>query len=63
MKAIHNDGDDAGKKAMLKYLPQLISMGFAVDVCRLPGNLDPDDYSRKFQEKFEDKNQKEKKIK
>ena len=42
------DGDDAGKKAMLKYLPQLISMGFAVDVCRLPGNLDPDDYSRKF---------------
>lgn len=42
------DGDSAGKKAMLKYLPQLISLGFSVEVCTLPGKLDPDDYSRKF---------------
>lgn len=42
------DGDDAGKKAILKYLPILLSKGFSVEVCQLPGNLDPDDYSRKF---------------
>ena len=41
------DGDSAGKKSMLKYLPALISLGFSVEVCTLPGKLDPDDYSRK----------------
>lgn len=42
------DGDSAGKKAMLKYLPELITLGFSVEVCTLPGKLDPDDYSRKY---------------
>ena len=42
------DGDSAGKSSMLKYLPTLISLGFSVEVCTLPGKLDPDDYSRKY---------------
>lgn len=42
------DGDAAGKRAIAKYLPILISKGFSVELCQLPDNLDPDDYSRKF---------------
>lgn len=45
------DGDMAGKNAIMKSLPLLISLGFSVEICLLPDNLDPDDYSRvKFKE-------------
>lgn len=40
------DGDEAGKKAINKSLLLLISQGFSVEICILPNNLDPDDYSR-----------------
>lgn len=40
------DGDEAGRIAVLRSIPVLLKAGFQVDVCQLPDNLDPDDYSR-----------------
>lgn len=42
------DADSAGKKALLKHLPILISQGLSVEVCQLPENIakDPDEFSR-----------------
>jgi hypothetical protein len=40
------DGDDAGRKSLLKYIPEFLKAGFLVDVCQLPEKMDPDDYSR-----------------
>lgn len=40
------DGDKAGKDAMLKNIPILLGEGFQVEVCQLPNDADPDDYSR-----------------
>ncbi|MDR2205777.1 MAG: DNA primase [Flavobacteriaceae bacterium] len=39
------DGDSAGKRAISKYVPILISKGFSVEVCQLP-ETDPDDFTR-----------------
>lgn len=46
------DGDPAGINSILKYIPIFITQGFSVDVCVLPDNLDPDDYSRKYKEEI-----------
>jgi len=40
------DSDPAGKKAMLKYIPELIRQGFRVQTATLDNNLDPDDFVR-----------------
>ncbi|WP_018676097.1 DNA primase [Riemerella columbina] len=48
------DPDSAGRKATLKYIPDLIAEGFSVEVCQLPKGEDPDDYSRKHLEKIND---------
>lgn len=40
------DGDNAGRTAMIKAIPQFMKAGFQVDVCQLPDGMDPDDYSR-----------------
>jgi len=40
------DPDDAGKKAMLKYIPKFIQQGFRVQMVFLSPNLDPDDFVR-----------------
>ena len=45
------DPDGAGKKAMLKHIPQFISCGFRVWTVKLEGNLDPDDFVRYHAEK------------
>lgn len=42
------DGDKAGQKKIAEYTQHLLRLGFGVEVCILPGSLDPDDYSRKF---------------
>lgn len=42
------DGDKAGKAKISEYTQHLLRLGFGVEVCILPGGLDPDDYSRKF---------------
>ncbi|SDE68710.1 DNA primase [Riemerella columbipharyngis] len=47
------DPDNAGRKAMLKYIPLLITEGFSVEVCRLP-DVDPDDYSRAYLDKIQE---------
>lgn len=41
------DADEGGIKGLNRSLPLLISQGFSVEICILPDNLDPDDYSRK----------------
>ena len=43
------DGDTAGQTKTLKYIPTFIAQGFSVEICRLPNELDPDDFSRKYQ--------------
>lgn len=40
------DPDKAGKKALLKYIPEFIIQNFRVEVVFLKGELDPDDYAR-----------------
>ena len=40
------DPDGAGKRAMLKYIPEFIRLGFRVQTVTLKDNLDPDDYVR-----------------
>ncbi|MGI0106706.1 DNA primase [Salinimicrobium sp. WS361] len=40
------DPDGAGKKAMLKYIPEFIRMGFRVQMVFLSPSLDPDDFVR-----------------
>lgn len=40
------DGDAAGQKKVSQYVAKLLELGFAVEVCFLPNDLDPDDYSR-----------------
>lgn len=40
------DGDAAGQKKVSQYVAKLLELGFAVEVCILPNDLDPDDYSR-----------------
>ena len=40
------DPDAAGKKSMLKYIPEFIRLGFRVQTAVLKENLDPDDYVR-----------------
>lgn len=42
------DPDGAGKKAMLKYIPQFIGLGFRVQTVFLDPALDPDDFVRDF---------------
>lgn len=42
------DGDKAGKAKIAEYTQHLLRLGFGVEVCILPGSMDPDDYSRKF---------------
>ncbi len=42
------DGDDAGQKAMLRGVDVLMSAGVEPRVIMIPGNLDPDDYVRRF---------------
>ncbi|EKB60746.1 DNA primase [Bergeyella zoohelcum] len=44
------DNDKGGNQAISRSLPLLIGQGFSVEVCRLPDNLDPDDYSREMDE-------------
>lgn len=51
------DDDKAGNKAMLRYIPLFLEEGFRVDVVNL-SKLDPDDFSRKHQETFNDANKK-----
>lgn len=40
------DPDGAGKKAMLRYIPEFIRMGFRVQMVFLSPSLDPDDFVR-----------------
>src|SRR5690606_2513464 len=40
------DQDEAGIKAMLKYVPEFMKMGFRVQLANLPVGIDPDDYVR-----------------
>lgn len=40
------DGDQPGIDATLRNLPKLFAKGFNVEVCHLPDNMDPDDFSR-----------------
>jgi DNA primase len=48
------DGDNAGKKSMLKNIPEMLSMGFRVFVVSLP-DCDPDEYVRKHEEEIQKK--------
>lgn len=45
------DPDEAGKRAVLKFLPDCLAMGFRVEVIELP--CDPDDFSRNYKEFLE----------
>lgn len=49
------DGDAAGVKSILTYIPVFITNGLSVDVCILPDNTDPDDYVRKFKTEIKEK--------
>lgn len=40
------DPDAAGMRSIKKHIPMLMAEGFRVQVVYLPGNLDPDDFSR-----------------
>jgi len=40
------DPDGAGKRAMLKYIPDFIAAGVMVNIVTLPNGLDPDDFVR-----------------
>ena len=42
------DGDAAGMKAALRFIPILEAEGLSVRVVSIPDNLDPDDYLKKF---------------
>lgn len=49
------DQDAAGIKAMLKYIPEFMKAGFRVHVVSFLGNLDPDDFVRKYKLSVNDK--------
>jgi len=40
------DGDSAGRKSALKYIPQFIQAGLSTNVIFLPHKMDPDDFAR-----------------
>lgn len=46
--AVIFDGDEAGKKALMRSLPLFLSGGVQAKAVILPGNDDPDDYVRKY---------------
>ncbi len=49
------DGDEAGQRSILKYVPIFIEHGMSVDICCLPENMDPDDYVRQNKQEIETK--------
>ncbi len=42
------DGDDAGAKATLRSIDEFLKLGVTPKVVRLPENLDPDEYIKKY---------------
>ncbi len=50
------DGDDAGAKATLRSIDEFLKLGVSPKVVRLPENLDPDEYIKKYgKDSFMDK--------